>query len=160
MAACAKCGAELNADAAFCSSCGAPVATAWAAASSGGGAPGSAAPAASSGGLTPNVAGALAYLTIIPAIVFLVAEPYNKDRFIRFHAFQCLFVAAASFVLFVGLGIFTIIPIVGWIIGSLLMPLVALGIFCLILFTMFKAYNNEMFKLPVIGNIAEQQAER
>jgi len=160
MAACAKCGAELNAGAMFCGSCGTAVAGGGAAASSGGGAPARAAPAASSGGLTPNVAGALAYLTIIPAIVFLVAEPFNKDKFIRFHAFQCLFLAAASFVLFVGLGIFSIIPIVGWIIGFLLMPLLALGIFCLILFTMYKAYNNEMFKLPVIGNIAEQQADR
>jgi uncharacterized membrane protein len=160
MAACAKCGTELNAGATFCGSCGAPVAGAGAAPSSGGGAPASSAPAASSGGLTPNVAGALAYLTIIPAIIFLVAEPYNKDKFIRFHAFQCLFTAAGSFVLFFGLAIFSLIPVIGWIMGLLLMPLLGLGMFCLILFTMYKAYNNEKFKIPVIGNIAEQQAEK
>ena len=37
-------------------------------------------------GLADNVAGALAYVTIIPAIVFLVLEPFNKKRFIRFHS--------------------------------------------------------------------------
>ena len=156
MAACAKCGTELNAGATFCGSCGAPVA--GAAPSSGGGAPTSS--ASSSGGLTPNVAGALAYLTIIPAIIFLVAEPYKNDKFIKFHSFQCLFTAAASFVLFFGLGIFSMIPVVGWILGLLLMPLLGLAMFCLILFTMYKAYNNEKFKIPFIGNLAEQQAEK
>ena len=42
-------------------------------------------------GLSDNAAGALAYVTIIPAIIFLVMEPYNKNRFIRFHSWQCLF---------------------------------------------------------------------
>ena len=36
-------------------------------------------------GLSDNAAGALAYVTIIPAIIFLVVEPYNKNSFIRFH---------------------------------------------------------------------------
>lgn len=154
MAACAKCGTELNAGATFCGSCGAPVAGAAPASGA------SSTPASSSSGLTPNVAGALAYLTIIPAIIFLVAEPYKNDKFIKFHAFQCLFTAAGSFVLFFGLGIFSMIPVVGWILGLLLMPLLGLAMFCLILFTMYKAYNNEKFKIPVIGNLAEQQAEK
>lgn len=29
-------------------------------------------------GLSDNAAGALAYVTIIPAIIFLIVEPYNK----------------------------------------------------------------------------------
>ena len=160
MAACAKCGTELNAGATFCGSCGAPVAAAGAAQASGGGATASAPKAASSGGLDSNVAGALAYFTIIPAIIFLVAEPDKNDKFIKFHAFQCLFLAAGSFVLFFGLGIFALIPIIGWIVGLLAMPLLGLGMFCLVLFSMYKAYNKEKFKIPVIGNLAEQQAEK
>ena len=39
---------------------------------------------APSTGLTDNVAGLLAYVTIIPAIIFLVIEPYNRNRFVRF----------------------------------------------------------------------------
>ncbi len=39
-------------------------------------------------GLSDNAAGALAYVTIIPAIIFLIVEPYNKNSYIRFHAWQ------------------------------------------------------------------------
>ena len=41
------------------------------------------------GVLAENIAGALAYLTFIPAIAFLVLDPYNKNRFARFHSVQC-----------------------------------------------------------------------
>lgn len=152
MAFCAKCGAAISEGVTFCGSCGTPV-----------GAAAGATPAtgtSASGGLAPNVAGALAYFTIIPAIIFLVAEPYNRDRFIRFHAFQCLFLAAAIFVLFFALGIFTMIPVVGWLAGIVVIPLLGLAIFAVVLFTMYKAYNNQKFMLPVIGKLAEQQASR
>ena len=36
-------------------------------------------PQAAQTGLSDNTAGALAYITIIPAIIFLVMEPYNKN---------------------------------------------------------------------------------
>jgi uncharacterized membrane protein len=68
----------------------------------------------------------LAYVTIIPAIVFLVLEPYNKRRFIRFHSFQCIFFAIAWTVLWIGLGIIGHIPILGWA-TILLWPLIGLG---------------------------------
>lgn len=105
----------------------------------------------SGGGLEPNIAALLAYLLWIPAILWLVLEPFNKDRFIRFHSFQALFLGLAwiaiSFVL-------AVIPILGWIILFFL-PLVILvvAIVCAV-----KAYNKQWFKLPVIGEIAEKQA--
>jgi len=37
----------------------------------------------------------LGYVTIIPAIVFLLIAPYNKSRFVRFHSFQCIFLTVA-----------------------------------------------------------------
>ena len=55
-------------------------------------------PAQTSGGLSDNVAGMLAYFTIIPAIVLLLIEPYSKRRFVRYHAFQSLFFAIACMV--------------------------------------------------------------
>jgi uncharacterized membrane protein len=165
MAFCTKCGAQIQEGMAFCGSCGAPAGTTASGGAPPAGAPAGsgatpAAPASTSGGMASNVAGALAYLTIIPAIIFLVAEPYNKDRFVRFHSFQCLFLAAASFVVFFGLGLFAMIPVLGWIVGILLIPLLGLAMFGLVLFTMYKAYNNEKFMLPVIGKLAEQQAAR
>ena len=153
MAFCAKCGAQVAEGTPFCGSCGAAV---------GGAAPVAATSAGS--GLTPNMAGALAYVTIIPAILFLVMEPYNKDRFIRFHSFQCLFFAATMFVasivvMILGF-ILAFIPVLGWILDLILWATLWLGSIALVIFLIYKAYNNEKFMLPVIGNLAEQQASK
>ena len=161
MANCTKCGSSMLPGAAFCTACGTPVAAAPAPSAT----PSSnASSPAASGGLPPNVAGALAYFTLIPPIIFLVVEPFNKDRFIRFHSFQSLFLAAAMFVLMIGMMIFSfilgMIPVVGAIIAILLWPLVSLAMFALIIFLMYKAYNEEKFMLPFIGNLAEQQAAK
>jgi uncharacterized membrane protein len=154
MAFCAKCGGQLADGSTFCSSCGAAVGAAAVIPTP------SVDSSQPSSGLTSNVAGALAYLTIIPAIIFLVAAPYNRDRFVRFHAFQCLFLAAAGFVLFFALGIFAMVPVVGWIVGIIIFPLLGLGMLALVLFMMYKAYNTEKFMLPVIGKLADEQASR
>ena len=77
MAFCPTCGTQI-ADGAACPKCAGAAQTV------------NVAPTAAAG-LTDNVAGALAYLTIIPAILFLVLEPFNKRRFVRFHAFQSIF---------------------------------------------------------------------
>ena len=108
-------------------------------------------------GLTDNVAGALAYVTIIPAIVFLVLEPFNKKRFVRFHSFQCLFLAAAWIVLNIVLMILSHLPFIGWLMAILSM-LVGLAGLVLVVILILKAYQGQMFKLPVIGDMAEQQA--
>lgn len=113
---------------------------------------------ASSAGLTDNVAGMLAYVTIIPAIVFLVLEPYNKKRFIRFHAFQCIFLAIALTALAIAMSILWHIPFLGWAIYFLLWPLIGLGELILWIILLLKAYQGQMFKLPVIGDMAEKQA--
>ncbi len=59
--------------------------------------PGYAAPGV--GGLSDSAAGAIAYMTFIPAVIFLVMEPYSRRPFVRFHAFQCIFLTAASVLL-------------------------------------------------------------
>ena len=50
-------------------------------------------------GLSDNAAGALAYVTIIPAIIFLIVEPFNKNPYVRFHAWQSIFLGIAAFAL-------------------------------------------------------------
>ena len=144
---CASCGAQLEETAAFCSVCGKPVSPS---APGGTAAPPPATPG-QVGGLTENVAGMLAYVTIIPAIIFLVMEPYNRNRFVRFHSFQCIFFALLWIVLNIVLGV---IPILGWAMSGLV-SVAALLVWLLLL---FKAYQGERFKLPVIGDMAEKQA--
>jgi uncharacterized membrane protein len=108
-------------------------------------------PPAAVSGLTDNVAGMIAYITIIPAILFLVLEPYNRSGFIRFHAFQCLGIAAVVF----ASSVVAVIPILGWIIAVITFPVMFV---CWIL-CMFNAYQGKMFKLPIIGNFAASMAK-
>ncbi len=146
---------------AFCSNCGTQIAEGTVCSKCAGAAPASTAPTAASTtagtGLTDNMAGALAYVTIIPAILFLVLEPFNKKRFIRFHAFQCIFFAVAWTVLWIALRIIVQIPILGWA-TVLLWPLVSLAGLIIWIILVMKAYQGQMFKLPVIGDLAEKQA--
>ncbi len=112
---------------------------------------------AAGSGLTDNVAGMLAYITIIPAIVFLVMEPYNRNRFIRFHSFQCIFFWVALVVIQVGLSIVGFVPF--FVILTIpLHFLVALGSLILWVILLIKANQGLMYKLPIIGDIAEKQA--
>lgn len=142
---CSACGAQMADGASVCPACGKAVAV-------GGGAAAQMAPAQStSSGLTPNVAGLLAYLLWIPAIIFLVIEPYNKDKTIRFHSFQALFLGVASIV---GLTVLSMIPILGWI----LVPFVWLAVFIVSIYAAIKAYQGQKVMLPVIGPMAEKQA--
>lgn len=150
---CPTCGAQIEAGAA-CPKCAGG--TQPAAPLPGAGASAAAAPAAASG-LTDNVAGMLAYVTIIPAIVFLVMEPYNRNRFIRFHSFQNIFFVVAWIVLSIGLSIIGMIPVLGWI-TLLLWPLIGIAGLIVWILLLLKAYQGQMYKLPVIGDMAEKQA--
>ncbi|MFZ3263824.1 MAG: DUF4870 domain-containing protein [Terriglobales bacterium] len=146
MAFCPVCGTQI-ADGASCPKCAAGA----------GQSSGPVARVATSGGLEDNVAGALAYVTIIPAIVFLVLEPFNRRRFVRFHSFQCIFFAIAWTVLWICLSFIAHIPFLGWA-TLLIWPLVSLVGFVIWLILVLKAYQGQMFKLPVIGDMAEKQA--
>jgi uncharacterized membrane protein len=114
-------------------------------------------------GLTPNIAGALAYsLGIITGILFLVLEPYRRDRFVRFHAMQSIlyFVAAVAFNILWSIMVGFLISISGWIVfvSLPLRLLISLGFFGLWLFLMFQAYNQREFRIPILGAIAARQA--
>jgi len=103
----------------------------------------------SSTGLEENAAGALAYLlSFITGIVFLIVE--EDSDFVRFHAMQSTITFGGLFVLQFIIGI---VPIIGWIISILIFPVWLI----LWIVLMMKAYQGERFKLPLVGNIAEQQ---
>jgi uncharacterized membrane protein len=113
--------------------------------------------AVSAGGLTDNVAGMLAYVTIIPPIIFLVTPPYNKSRFVRFHSFQSIFFILAWIVLWMVLHFLVVIPVFGWI-TVFLWPLVGIAGMIIWIILLLKANQGQMFKLPIIGDLAEKQA--
>ena len=118
-------------------------------------------PAASSSGLSDNVAAALAYVTIIPAIIFLVLEPYSKVPLVRFHSFQSIAFCVGSIVVQVALmimeGFLHFIPL-SWVLFGAVNMLVALALFIAWVVVVLKALKGEWYKLPIIGDFAEKQA--
>ncbi|HEY1803254.1 MAG TPA: hypothetical protein VGG45_02125 [Terracidiphilus sp.] len=117
--------------------------------------------AAATSGLSDNAAGTLAYLTVIPAIIFLIVEPFNKNSFVRFHSWQCIFLCLSAIVLDIGFGILLAIltmmmPLAFF--GLFLWPIVNLFWLAVVILCMVNAYQGKRFKLPIIGALAEKQA--
>ena len=120
-------------------------------------------------GLESNVGAMLCYIAnflcclgLVLAIVFLVTE--KENRFVKFHAWQSIFLVALEIVLGIILEILTVIlrlalsiADLGWIAGLLTW---VLGVFLLFVFAILliiggiKAYGGQWFKLPIIGGFA------
>ena len=110
-------------------------------------------------GISDNGAGALAYITFIPAIIFLVMPPYNKSSYVRFHAWQSILFTVAAVALDIVLIILGRIPFF----GLLMIPaslVVFLGVFILWIVVVMKAINGQKFMIPILGGIAESQANK
>lgn len=123
-------------------------------------------------GLEPNVAGLLCYVFgWITGIIFFLVESENK--FVRFHAMQSIVTFGALTVLQIlirivtsliwsilwrGLGSWTLAGTLTSLMG-ILSTLVWLATVVLAVLLMIKAYQNETFKLPFAGAIAEKQLE-
>ena len=114
-------------------------------------------------GMEDNVAGALCYvLGVLTGVLFLFLEPYNKNREIKFHAFQAIFFWAGAVVATIATSIIgtlvAFLPYIGWIISLLLWTLIPLGVFGVWALLIYKAYNKEHWLLPILGPLAEKQA--
>jgi uncharacterized membrane protein len=113
------------------------------------------------GGLPETLAGALANF-LVPAIVFLLVAPYNKNRFVRFHCFQCLGVCLVGVVLVamlrvVGFALF-FIPVIGHLLVWLVSMVGGLAFFMVWVVLIVKALQGETFKLPLVGDFADRHA--
>ena len=107
-------------------------------------------PVPANAGLSDTAAGAIAYITIIPAILFLILAPYNQKPFVKFHAFQCLGLA----LVWICLSIIGIIPILGWII----LLLGSLALLVVWVMSIIKASQGSALQLPVISKFAAEQS--
>jgi len=103
--------------------------------------------------LTPTAAAAIAYLTFIPAIVMLVIEPYKRDNFVRFHAWQCIVLSGVSLI---GGEVLKVLGHMGmwWFMAGIhAMFHIILFIFWLV--AIIKASQGERYGIPIVGEIAE-----
>ncbi len=102
-------------------------------------------------GMEENIEGLLCYvLGWLTGIIFLLLEKENK--FVKFHAMQSTLTFISLSVISI---IFGFIPLLGIIIAGLITLLTII----LWIVLMVKAYQGEMFKLPVVGDIAEQHSK-
>ena len=111
-----------------------------------------------------NLAGALAYLAgFITGIVFLVIDPYKSNSFVRFHAFQSIFFNVAWVAFWIVWTILSAVltPLTAGIAGLLALPLMLIFVlagFGIWAFLMYQAYQQRLFKLPIVGKLAAEHA--
>ena len=147
MAFCATCGSAVEGQ--FCAKCGNAVGAAPSAASG---------PAMqASGAMADNVASGLCYVVgLITGIIFLVLAPYNKNPVVRFHAFQSIFLNVAWIVVSYGLTI--ILGIMHLWSLLFLSSLAGLAFVVLWIVMLIQTFQGKKIVLPLIGQIAQQQA--
>ena len=108
--------------------------------------------AKSEGGGNENLMGAATYLLgFITGIIFLLVE--KESKYVRFHAMQSTILFGGVFIANIALGF---IPFLGWVVGLLL----SLGTFILWIILMWKAFQGEKWKVPYVGDIAEEQLKK
>ena len=90
-------------------------------------------------------------LGIIGGIIFLLIDPYNKDRTIRFHAFQSIFLTVAWIIISFVIGLTHALALLLW-------PLCSIFFFIVWIYMMVTAYQGKKVVLPVIGELAQKQA--
>jgi uncharacterized membrane protein len=130
----------------------------------------------SSTGLDPKIAAAISYIWIVGLVFFFLEK---ENRFIRFHAMQSILfgivnsvimflLAIVAFILTIvfsigaaaaasagGGGLGTLVSLLVWVIW-LIFWLIAMLFLVGLIFAAVKAYQGQMFKLPIIGNMAEK----
>lgn len=101
----------------------------------------------SSTGIDEHIAGLLCYLgTFVTGLIFILLE--KKSPFVKFHAMQSLVTFLSLWIAYL---ILDVIPLVGWFLRTLV-SLIGLALWIVL---MIKAYQKELYKLPVASDIAE-----
>lgn len=117
-------------------------------------APGAPAPGGDVPSDTGKLLAALGYIFGVVALIALLMEPYKNERFVKHHAVQAIGLWLAGVVFSVGATIVGVIPIIGWII-ALLIGLASIGLFVLAIMGAIKAFQGEMWEMPVLYGIVK-----
>lgn len=142
---CTKCGNQVKDPDAFCERCGARQG------------PPPARPATEPlAGISPRTARMLCYIPLVgwvAAIVVLASERFRRDRDVRFHAFQGIYLFVAWLIVEKVIDpVFDMLPGPPIPVGSLLSALM-LGVW---IFMLIKVSQEQTFRLPILGELAER----
>jgi len=143
---CSQCGNQVGGGDVFCAKCGSRQ-------------PSSARPYSDPlAGITPRTASILCYVPVIgwiASIVVLATDRFRQERYVRFHAFQ-------------GLYLFVAWLIVDWVVRPMFVhlsgPVIRVDkiLQAVLMFTwifmLVKASHEEAYELPIIGELAQKSA--
>jgi uncharacterized membrane protein len=125
----------------------------------------------SSTGLDANLAALLSYVFgWVSGLVFFLIE--KESRLVRFHAMQSILlnivIAVVSILLwivsfvfiFIGMQLPDIMGSLMWLVATLVWLVFCVGLLIAWVMCLIRAYQNQYFKLPLIGNMAEKFANK
>jgi uncharacterized membrane protein len=145
---CCKCGTQVGDKDVFCGKCGTRQ---------------SAQPNPSAdflANIPPRVASMLCYIPVvgwIPCVVVLASERYRHDRLARFHAFQGLYLFVAWLIVDMVLSpMFGHLPIPIFFFHTGSVNIFKLAVFAVWIFMIVKTSQDQVYKLPVLGELAER----
>lgn len=145
---CTNCGARVNDNVSFCGNCGTAQPR----------------PTAQFTDFLDNIsnrtASILCYIPVfgvIPAIIFLAAQKFRRNIWVRFDAFQALYLFVAWLILSSALP--TLISgFPGWGLEHLLFGLIKLAVVLCWIFLLVKAAQSQQVRLPILGDLAARSA--
>jgi uncharacterized membrane protein len=117
-------------------------------------------------GLDANVGALICYignfvcaLGLIYSIIVIVQDKTNKLT--RFHAFQSILLTVVAFVLYFVAMIITVAGAAAnssiiSLLGTLIYLVIALGLLVAVILCAIKAFQGQIFKLPVVGDMADK----
>ena len=127
--------------------------------------------------LRSNGAAALAYAGgLISGVAFLLIEPYRRDAYVRFHAWQSIFYSLMWIAFWIPWRFFTSSLLSGMVVSTsgFVQPSTSLPMFVFLIsavsfvlglagfifwaFLLYKAYSNQRYEIPVLGRFAAAQA--
>jgi uncharacterized membrane protein len=104
-----------------------------------------------------NVIAALTYLVgFVTGIIFMYVEPYDKDDYVRFHAYQSIAFSVAVFAFNVIIGVFiAVLPRGLGGLFSFVQGLANLGLAVLWVYLMYQAYIGNRWRIPVLSDFMD-----
>lgn len=151
---CPKCGSQNVDNAQFCLKCGAQI-NQGAAPNTGTSPNMGPGPApVSQTGMQKNVSALLCYVAgWVTGLIFYFIE---KDKFVQFHAVQSIITFGALTIIEIIIRVIPVYTFSGIAVIGVIMTIIGIITFVLWILLMVKAYQNQRFKLPLIGDMAEK----